>query len=236
VDRDQATRRLLTCGVAGPVLFMVAFLVDGAVRPGHDPATTPVSQLLLGDQGWLEIVNFIVSGLLISTFAVGLRRVLTTGTGSRWGPIMVGAAGIGLMMAGVFMPDPAFGYPPGTPPGATQSYSGHATVHLLAALLVFGGLPIACVILARRFRATRSAAWSGYSLVSGLGMLLLFVFYAAGAGGAGGLEAVAGWLERASIMIGFAWVALLAIHFLHSPVPAPRDVAEQTFGRADRSP
>jgi len=223
MNRNQATRWLLTCGVAAPVLFVVAFLIDGAVRLGYDPATTPVSQLLLGGQGWLEIVNFILSGGLIVAFAVGLRRELTVSRGSRWGPIMIGVAGLGLVIAGVFMPDPAFGYPPGTPSGAIQSSSGHATVHLLAALFVFGGLPIACLIFARRFRATRDAAWSGYSLISGLGMPIVFVIYAAGAGGAGGLEVVAGWLERASIGIGFAWVGLLTIHFLRSPAVAPRD-------------
>jgi hypothetical membrane protein len=227
MNRNQATRRLLTCGVAAPVLFIVAFLIDGAVRAGYDPATTPVSQLLLGDQGWLETMNFIVAGLLIVALAIGLRRVQTVSPGSRWGPIMVGVAGLGLVIAGVFMPDPAFGYPPGTPSGAIQSYSGHATVHLLAALFVFGGLPIGCFIFARHFRAARDAAWSMYSLFSGLAMLVTFVIYAAGASGAGGLEPMAGWLERASVVIGFAWIALLAFHFLRSPAVAPQESHSQ---------
>jgi hypothetical protein len=222
MNRNRTTRQLLGGGVVGPVLFVAGFLIDGAVRAGYDAATTPVSQLLLGDQGWLEIFSFVVSGVLILAFAVGLRRALTTNRGSRWGPLMVGVAGLGLVIAGISTPDPAFGYPPGAPSGPIQSSSGHDTVHLLAALLVFGGLPIACFVFARGFRAARDAAWSGYSLISGLGMLLVFGIYAAAAGGAGGLEAIVGWLERLSIAIGFAWAALLATHFLRLPDVAPQ--------------
>jgi hypothetical protein len=140
---------------------------------------------------------------------------------------MVGVAGLGLVIAGVFMPDPAFAYPPGTPSGEIQSYSWHATVHLLAALFVFGGLPIACFSFARHFRTARDVAWSMYSLISGLGMLVVFVIYAAGTSGADDLEPMAGWLERASIIIGFAWIALLAIHFLRSPAVGPQESHSQ---------
>jgi len=227
MNRNQAMRGLLTCGAVAPVLFISGFLIDGAVRPGYDPATTPVSQLLLGDRGWLETFTFVLSGLLIVAFAVGLRRVQTVRPGSRWGPIMVGVAGLGLVIAGVFMPDPAFGYPPGAPTGEIQSYSWHATVHLLAALLVFGGLPIAFFIFARLFRAARDAEWSIYSLLSGLAMLVAFAIYAAGTSGADSLEPIAGWLERASIIIGFAWIALVAIHFLRSPAVSPQESHSQ---------
>lgn len=35
----------------GPVLFVVAFLIEGAIRPDYDPARVFVSQLSLGEQG-----------------------------------------------------------------------------------------------------------------------------------------------------------------------------------------
>jgi hypothetical protein len=38
---------------------------------------------------------------------------------------------------------------------------------------------------------------------------------------------MAGWLERASIVIGFAWIALLAIHFLRSPAFSPQESPSQ---------
>ncbi len=66
-----------------------------------------------------------------------------------------------------------------------------------------------------------------YSLISGLAMLVVFVIYAAGTSGAGGLEPMAGWLERVSIVIGFAWIALLAIRFLRSPAVEPQESHSQ---------
>ena len=120
---DRATRWLLTCGVIGPVLFVVAFLIEGAIRPDYDPARVFVSQLSLGDEGWLQVANFVVSGLLIAAFAVGLRRVLASGLASRWGPNLIGLVGLGLVISGIFVTDPALGYPPGTPQGLTPSPS-----------------------------------------------------------------------------------------------------------------
>jgi hypothetical protein len=31
------TRVLLACGVIGPLLFIIVFLIEGATRPGHKP-------------------------------------------------------------------------------------------------------------------------------------------------------------------------------------------------------
>jgi hypothetical membrane protein len=88
---------LLTGGSIGPVLFVVVFLLEGATRPGYDPMRMHVSLLSLSDLGWQQIANFVVSGALILGGAAGLRRVLTAGPGSRWGPILIGVAGVGMM-------------------------------------------------------------------------------------------------------------------------------------------
>ena len=219
---ERATRWLLRCGLIGPVLLVVAFILEGAIRPDYDPARVFVSQLSLGDQGWLQVANFVISGLLIVAFAVGLRRVIASGPASRWGPLVVGVVGLGLVISGIFVTDPALGYPPGTPPGLTTSPSGHGIVHLLGALFVFTSLPVACFIFARRFRAAGSRGWWFYSIASGGGMLAVFVAANAGANGAAGLGDVAGLLQRVSVAFGFAWIALLAARLVRSPSPATR--------------
>jgi hypothetical protein len=204
------TRGLLASGVIGPVLFVVMFLIEGAIRPDYDPIRVFVSQLSLGDQGWLQIANFVVSGLLIVAFAFGLRRVVSSGRASRWGPIMVGLVGLGVIVSGVFVTDPALGYPPGAPPGLTQNPSWHGALHLLGALVVFGGLPVACFVFARRFRVQADRPWMIYSAASAVGLLLFYFGATASASSAGSLHGVAGLLQRVSIGIGFAWIALLA--------------------------
>ena len=61
------TKTLLACGaIAGP-LFVFAFLIEGATRADYDPLRQPVSSLALGDQGWTQSANFLVTGLLMLT-------------------------------------------------------------------------------------------------------------------------------------------------------------------------
>ena len=212
-----STRWLLAGGVIGPVLLVVVFLIEGAIRPDYDPKRVFVSQLSLGEGGWLQIANFIVSGLLLVAFAFGLRRVVSSGRASRWGPILVGLVGVGLVVSGVFVTDPALGYPPGTPPGLTQNPSWHGSLHLLGALLVFGGLPITSFVFARRFQAQADRRWARYSVATGIGMLAVFVAANLSASGVAGLGDIAGALQRVAILIGFGWIAALAARFAAAP-------------------
>lgn len=129
------TRLLLLCGaIAGP-LFIFVLLVQDYTRPGFDPRLDLLSLLSLGDWGWVQIVNFILVGLLNLLYAVGLWRRLHPGRGGTWGPILIGAYGLGLILVGIFRTDPANGFPPGVP-AATQP-SWHGAIHALGALLSF---------------------------------------------------------------------------------------------------
>jgi Protein of unknown function (DUF998) len=216
------TRWLLACGVIGPVLFVVTFGIAGAIRPGYDPMRVFVSQLSLGDQGWLQIANFVVSGLLILAFAFGLRRLVSSGRASRWGPILVGLVGLGMVVSGVFVTDPALGYPPGAPPGLTQNPSWHGVLHLVGAFFVFGGLPAAAFVFARRFGAEADRPWMIYSTASAVGLLLFYFAATVAASSAGSLNSVAGLLQRVSIGIGFAWIALLAARLMRTGAAIPQ--------------
>ena len=221
----RTSQWLLWCGLAGPVLFVVALLVEGAIRQDYDSARMFGSLLSIGDQGWQQVTNFVISGLLIVLFAFGLRPVVRNGPASRWGPIMIGAVGLGLIGAGVFVTDPALGYPPGAPLGlgTDRPPSWHGGLHLLASLFVFVGLSLACFIFAQRFRSSADRPWTVYSRASGVGMLGFFVAAMAGASGSAGLDSVAGWLQRASISIGFAWIAMLALRYTRALAVARAD-------------
>lgn len=133
----RTSQWLLWCGLAGPVLFVVALLVEGAIRQDYDSARMFGSLLSIGDQGWQQVTNFVISGLLIVLFAFGLRPVVRNGPASRWGPIMIGAVGLGLIGAGVFVTDPALGYPPG---GATGP--GHRPTAVVARGLASPGVAV----------------------------------------------------------------------------------------------
>ena len=202
------TRALLAAGVVGPPLFVLTFLVEGATRPGYSWSRNFVSQLATGDGGVVQIANFLVCGALVLAFAVGLARVLRPR--SRWGPLLVAAFAGALLVAGVFVTDPALGYPPGSP--RAQTLAG--TIHGLAGLAAFLTLSAACFVMARYFAPDpRRRAWAAYSLLSGL--LALGSFVASNAAAVldergSWPDAPAGLFQRIGIVAGWAWVAALA--------------------------
>src|SRR5262245_37064082 len=108
------TKALCVCGVVAGPLFTVAWIVEGATRVNYDPLRYSISALSIGDAGWMQIATFIVTGLLVLAFAIGLQRALRP-SGSVWGPTVVGLGGIGVVGAGIFVTDPLDGYAPGTP-------------------------------------------------------------------------------------------------------------------------
>lgn len=212
LEEPAVNRLLLACGVIGPILFTTMYLIEGATRPGYNAWLHAVSALSLSEQGWMQITNFIVTGLLMLGFAVGLRKTLQAGKGATWGPILLAVVGVGLIVAGIFVTDPAQSYPPGTPPGHAFLTSVHGAIHFfIGATAVFGGLPASCFVLARRWASdVQWKGWAAYSVITGILMVASFIVFAI-ANARGG---PAGLFERISISIGFAWIVLLAIRLL----------------------
>jgi hypothetical protein len=212
----SSLRLLLSCGaIAGP-FFTIAWFVQGFTRADYDPMRYAISSLSVGESGWIQIANFLITGTLILAFSVGLRRLLRGPSGSVWGPLLIGLVGIGLIGSGIFVTDPLNGYPPGTPLIPTER-TAHGILHDLFGVPVFLGLPITCFVFARFFAGQGKHNWAWYSRLSGIGMFA--VFFVARLGfrllpSYPDLAANFGLLQRITIMIGFAWLTLLAVHFL----------------------
>jgi hypothetical protein len=160
-----STRLLLACGAAAGPLFTGVSLVQVVTRHGFDLSTHPLSLLSLGDLGWVQVANFVVSGLLSTAFAVGLRRSPEPGWAGRWGPWLYAGFGLGMVAGGVFRTDPSGGFPPGVPEG---SGSWHSLVHDVAAGIAIDLALVSCLLLARRFRGARQTGWAWYSLLTGV--------------------------------------------------------------------
>jgi hypothetical protein len=211
------TKRLLICGVISGPFFVITFLIEGLTRLNYNWLRHPVSSLALGDFGWVQVANFIITGLLTLTYAVGLWRALRTPGGSTWGPLLVGLFAIGLLGAGIFLTDPVSGYPPGTPDLHLVYSSNSARLHDLFGIPVFIGLPLACFVFCRWFARLGERGWAIYSVVSGFTMLASFILASMGFAQAEGLADFGGLFQRISIIIGFGWLTLLAIHLLRAP-------------------
>ncbi|MFC7646016.1 DUF998 domain-containing protein [Streptosporangium lutulentum] len=121
------TRLLLTCAVVSAPLWAVVSLAQAATREGFDLIRHPLSVLSSGSLGWLQITNFLVAGVLTVAGATGLRRAMHGSPGGTWAPRLVLVNGIGMIAAGVFVMDPADGFPVGTPPGCPRRSPGTPT-------------------------------------------------------------------------------------------------------------
>jgi hypothetical membrane protein len=200
----QRTRTLVVCGIIAGPLFLVVASIQALTRDGFDLGRHAISALSLGDLGWIQRANSVVAGVLMVAFAVGARRVLFVGRGATWGPRLLGAFGAGLIIAGIFITDPALGFPPGTPNVMPDELSGHAVVHTIGFVLAFVSLTAACLVFARRSASLRQRAWAVYSVATAVVAIALSMW--PGRDGAGIRFFVAS-------VIGFAWTSLVAVRF-----------------------
>jgi len=176
---DKLTRRLLSAGlVAGPLVLAVGF-AQAFLREGFSLVRNASSQLALGELGWIQSLNFIVAGLLMTAFALGARRALRGTPGGLWAPLLLGGFAVCHVLVGLYPTDPAFGFPPGpgTPAGipAYDQASHHAALHSLFGGLGFSMLAAACFVLAWHF-GRRDRRWLAFSLLTG-GVIIGIALY-----------------------------------------------------------
>jgi len=222
-DRTAAiTRSLLGHGlVAGP-FYVVVGLAQAVLRDGFDLAHHDLSLLARGSGGWVQVANFVLSGLMTVAAGVGLRRshrVVGPKRGAVWGPRLVMGYGIGLVGAGIFRADPAQGFPPGTPAGAPVSVSSAGIGHLVVGGLGFLCLIAACVVHARRYTAEGRRRLAGFSAITAV------VFLAAFAGivtGSSSPIAVLGfWV---GVVVSWIWLLLVCRNsYPAHPTAHPQD-------------
>ncbi|WP_270889783.1 DUF998 domain-containing protein [Pedococcus sp. 5OH_020] len=202
----NVTRSLLGWGaVAGP--FYVAVSLSLAVtRDGYSLTRHQWSLLENGNLGWVQVSNFVLTGLMLLAFAVGLRRALAGGPGGRWAPVLTAVFGACLVAAGVLRADPALGFPVGTPEGAAR-VTAHGIGHLATATTGFVAIAACCFVLARRFVAEGAGSLAMSSRVTGVVFLGGFLRVASGAG-----SVAANLLFTGAVVLVFSWITVVAIH------------------------
>lgn len=70
------TRSLLGWGIVAEPFYLVVGLVLALTRPGFDLSRHQLSLRMLGDGGWMQTTNLILSGLMTLAAALGFRRAL----------------------------------------------------------------------------------------------------------------------------------------------------------------
>lgn len=200
-----ATRTLLAAGIVAAPLWAAVSLTQAFTREGFDLTRHPLSMLSTGSLGWLQIANFIVAGMLAVAGSRGLRRVLRGTPGGTWAPRLTLVNGIGMIAAGVFVMDPADGFPAGTPAGAPAAMSWHSVLHLVSGSLSFIALAAACFVLGRHFARTGARRHAVASRIAGAAVIVGNAWAMSG-GTAGSMVLAVG------VIAGTLWIAATCAH------------------------
>ena len=161
--------------MVGPVLFagclvtlttlQYDFLLLIGWEPLKDPSGAWPSGLSLGPYGWIQDLNFALSGALLATFAVGLHRGIRGG--SKAGPALLFVAGLAMALL-AFETDPI---------KHTGPRTLHGWVHDASFVLFVLAFTLALFLLWRRM--LEDCLWRGharYTLVTAvLAVVLLFL-------------------------------------------------------------
>jgi hypothetical protein len=214
----RVTKSLLGYGVVAGPFYVATILAQAIFRPGFDLTRDDASLLSNGSLGWIQIANFIITGVIVIACAIGVRRALLRGHAATWAPRLLALYGLGLVAAGVFVADPMNGFPPGAPAGRPHQLSLHGTLHIAAAGLAFLCLIAACFVLARRFAALGQGRWVLFSRATGV---LFILGFGGVASGSSSLAVVLGfWL---ALLIVWVWIGAVAVHLYRTvdPVQVP---------------
>lgn len=183
------TRSMLGWGVVAGPFYLVFGLLLALTREGFDLSRDALSILLLGDAGWLQGLNLVLSGLMTLVATAGLWR---TPEWQKPAAVLVGIYGAALLASAFAAPD--------RPGSGTASVPG--ILHLAFGAIGFLCLAAAAIIAARWFRrrGSRGAIWSPAA-----GTLIVVAFIAGGALSQMAWGVALLWI---AVVAGWAWLAL----------------------------
>ncbi|MET0736399.1 MAG: DUF998 domain-containing protein [Microbacterium sp.] len=200
VEFDKAsavTRSLLGWGVVAGPFYVIVGLILALTRPGFDLASHALSLLMLGEWGWMQRLNLILSALMVLAAAYGFLRAIRNGRGLAIA-VLVGVFGVCLILSAIFPPDPVDGFPA----GASAEASTSGILHLVFGAIGFVALAVAAFAYAGWAR-TEGVGGSAIAIVLGCIVILGFV------GGAALAMVPAGVaLLWAAVLAGWLWLAL----------------------------
>ena len=191
---------LTLAGMLGPLLFTTLVVMQGLLQPDYSHVRLPISALAAWPLGWVQNLNFYLTGTLLMAFALGIDRAVHSTPLGRLGVGLLMLSGVGVVLAGVFPWRMIDGVPTETP------------AHVVGAITAFASSGLGLVLFSRRMR--RDAHWqhlARYTMVTGVLVLILFVtigFFAIDDGTP--LHAWAGLLQRTLCAVWFACLIALS--------------------------
>ncbi len=200
---------LAWCGIIGPVLFVAAVTIAGAVRPGYSPIHQAISALGTGVNGWQEDVPAIILGVSLLAFAasffLAMRAVLAPASRLA-GTILLATGALVWITVGFFTAAPPT-----------------RTVHTIASVIGEVAGIAALAVIGIGLRGARPwRAWSIYSLVTAaVALVTLMATFKTSQRSIPASERMGGLMERLLVIEILLWFVAFAVKLVRTePAPA----------------
>ena len=195
------TRTLALGGIIGPLLFTALVLVQGLLQPDYSHLRQPISALAAWPAGWIQNLNFYVTGALTIAFALALHNGVGRTKRGHLGFALLTIGGSGLLWAGIFPWRMIDGVPTLT------------RLHPIGAIMAFAGTGLGFIVFSRRLLADpRVRDLAAYMMYTGIAMLLLFITIGVFAiGDATPLHQWVGLLQRILCAVWFTCMIVLGV-------------------------
>lgn len=200
------------CGMIAPALFVFVFSLEGRLRPGYDPRGMYISALSLGSHGWIQMVNFVLLGLLLFVFTRGLVAEFKSVRSARAGIVLMTIVTCLFFISGPFVMDPT-----GTP---TDQSSIHGLIHGIAGGIVFLLMAIIPYTFLRTFK--NNPEWlsiHGWTLAFGIFLAIACVFFTVTSKSPSMQVSFEGWfglIQRTALVPFMIWVFFVAWKMLRN--------------------
>ncbi|MCL2826692.1 MAG: DUF998 domain-containing protein, partial [Eggerthellaceae bacterium] len=153
-------------GMIGPLAFVVSFSINGFLQPGYDPVKRYISELSIGQYGWIQMTSFVFLGLCLLLFTFGLKDAFPQGRASKAAPILMAIIAVCYILSGFFVTDPYSMF--------DNQTTLHGTLHGIFGAIVFSLSAAICFVFWRRFRV--DGQWRGFAAFTLLvGVLMVVV-------------------------------------------------------------
>jgi hypothetical protein len=188
--RSRRQIALLIAGGGAGIFFIAEFLLLGFLAPGYDPLRQTISALEFTSFGRAQQGCFILFGLLLACFALGLRKELIGGRGAILIPLFQFLSACAVIGDGFFI---------------------HWPLHMICDWIAFDAALAVLFLFAWRLWGNRD--WRGWPVFSILVALVMMAWLAA-FGYANAYGGPAGLFEKLATASRTLWSVLLVSRLL----------------------
>jgi hypothetical membrane protein len=202
--RQAIARWLALGGVVGPIFFVAAVTIVGALRPDYSPISEAISALGTGANGWQEDMPAIILGLLLLAFMVSfflaMRSVLSTAS-RIIGTILLAIVGLVWITVGIFTAAPST-----------------RTVHSIASVIGEIAAIAALFVIGIGLRAAPAwRAWSIYTIVTAaVALVTLLLTFITSQRALSTSVRIGGLMKRLLVVEILLWFVVFAVKLLRA--------------------